>query len=347
MFIAKCFLNVLRFILVLVFRRFFGVARIALLWQENQYYRRYFKERNIRHPFELHEKWFIHTAYASDSCARKWFTLVKPETVLRSWKRAVAQHWTNSVKQKRKPGRPPITKVIKELIRDMKNTNFLWGIFRIHDELGKLNVDVSRETIRKTLADYRKSGEIKSNLPWSKFLKAHWASLFACDFFTIDLFGFSRLHVFFILELKSRKIVHWNVTEHPDIPFLRKQFSYFSDVYPDSYLIHDNSGELKWFPYTEYGIKGVATVPYSPNMNAYAERFVRSVRTECLDWMIVFNQTQLRNIMKEYVKYYNSMRPHQGLGRVPDGNQSERKTGRIRKERMLFGLHHRYYRETA
>lgn len=347
MFIAKCFLHVLQFLVVLVFRRFSGVARLALLWQENQYYRRYFREKNIRHPFELHEKCFIHMAYATESRVRKWFTLVKPETVLRAWRNAVAHYWTNGEKNKRKPGRPPITKVIKELIRDMKNSNFLWGIFRIHDELKKVNVDVSRETIRKTIANYRKTGEIKPNLSWSKFLKAQWDSLFACAFFTVDLFGFSRLYVFFILELKSRKIVHWNVTSNPDIPFLQKQLSYFSDVHPDSYLIHDNSGELKWFPYSEYGIKGVATVPYSPNMNAYAERFVRSVRTECLDWMIVFNQTQLRNIMKEYVKYYNSMRPHQGIGRVPDGEQSESKTGRVRKERVLFGLHHRYYRETA
>ena len=92
---------------------------------------------------------------------------------------------------------------------------------------------------------------------------------------------------------------------------------------------------------------GVATVPYSPNMNACAERFVRSVRAECLDWMIVFNQKQLRNIMREYVKYYNTVRPHQGIGKVPDATSVENATGRILKEPLLFGLHHRYYRGTA
>lgn len=141
------------------------------------------------------------------------------------------------------------------------------------------------------LTDYRASGEIKPNLSWGKFLRAHWDSLFACDFFTVDLFGFSRLYVFFILELKSRRIVHWSVTTNPTIQFFRNQFSYFSEIHPASFLIHDNSGELKWLPYSEYGINGVATVPYSPIMNAYAERFVRSVRSECLDWMIVFNQS--------------------------------------------------------
>ena len=347
MFILKCILLFIEFWLSFLFRRFAGTARLAMLWQENQYYHRYFRERSIRYPFELHEKWFIHAAYASDTRARKWFTLVKPETVLRVWKRAVAEYWTNYKKNKQKPGRPPITKAIKELIRDMKNSNYLWGVYRIQDELRKINVDISRETIRKVLADYRASGEIKPNLSWATFLKAHWDSLFACDFFTVDLFGFSRLYVFFILELKSRKITHWNITTNPDIQFLRNQFSCFTETFSNVYLIHDNSGELKWFPYNEYGITGIATVPYSPNMNAYAERFIRSIRAECLDWMIVFNHKQLRNIIREYVKYYNTVRPHQGIGKVPDGVQSDNKIGRIRKESVLFGLHHRYYRETA
>lgn len=347
MFFAKCLLKVTCFFLTLLFRKFSGTARLALLWQENRYYRRYFHERNIHYPFELHEKWFIHAAYSRDNSARKWFTLVQPETILGAWKRAVARYWIASKKRKRTPGRPPITKAIRELIRDIKKDNMLWGVYRIQDELRKINVEVSRETIRNVLADYRNIGEIKPNLSWSKFLKAHWDSLFACDFFTVDVFGFSRLYVFFILELKSRRIVHWNVTTNPNISFLQKQFSYFTDVHPKSFLIHDNSGELKWFLYGEYGITGVATVPYSPNMKAYAERFVRSIRTECLDWMIVFNQNQLRNIMREYVRYYNSSRPHQGVGKVPDGTQSENTTGRIRKEPVLFGLHHRYYRKAA
>ena len=338
---------VITFFFRLLLNRNRGCAKLALLWQENRYYRRYFHERNLHPPFELHEKWFIHTAYSSDKTARKWFTLVTPETILRHWKKLIDGYWTHVPKEKRRPGRPRITRKVKELILNMKNENFLWGVFRMQDELRKINVDISRETIRKVLTDYRSSGEIKPNLSWSRFLKAHWESLFACDFFTVDLLGFKRFYVFFILKVESRKIVHWNVTTNPDIPFLRKQLSYFSNLYPNSCLIHDNSNELKWFPYTEYGIRGIATVPYSPNMNAYAERFVRSVRNECLDWMIVISQNQLRNIMREYVTYYNKDRPHQGIGRVPDSEKDENITGRILKEPVLFGLHHRYFRETA
>ena len=172
----------------------------------------------------------------------------------------------------------------------------------------KICLDVSRETIRKVIQDYRKSGDIKPNYSWSRFLKAQWQSLFACGFFTI--------------ELKSRKIVHYNVTRNPNIRFLRNQFSYFEELYPKSYLIHDNSGELQYFPYDEYDINGVATTPYSPNLNAYAERFIRSIRQECLDWFVIFSEKQLRNILKSYMEYYNKFRPHQGLGAIPEGRPS-------------------------
>lgn len=114
MFILKGILRLIEFWLSFLFRRFVGTARLALLWQEYRYYRRYFREHNIRHPFELHEKWFIYGAYASETRARKWFTLVKPETILGAWKRAITNHWTSSAKRKRKPCRPPITKGIRE-----------------------------------------------------------------------------------------------------------------------------------------------------------------------------------------------------------------------------------------
>jgi len=167
--------------------------------------------------------------------------------------------------------------------------------------------------------------------------------LFACDFFTVDIFGFKRFYVFFIIELKSRKIVHYNVTQNPNIRFLRSQFSYFEELYLDSYLIHDNSGELKYFPYKEYEINGIATTPYSPNLNAYAERFIRSVRQECLDWFVIFSEGQLRNILKSYMEYYNKFRPHQGLGAIPEGRPPD-VSGKIKKKPILYGLHNHYYR---
>ncbi len=193
------------------------------------------------------------------------------------------------------------------------------------------------------IQDYRKSGEIKPNYSWSRFLNAHWQSLFACDFFTVDIFGFKRFYVFFIIELKSRKLVHYDVTRNPNIRFLRNQFSYLEELYPKSYLIHDYSGELKYFPYHESEINGEATTPYSQNLNAYAEKFIRSIRQECLDWFIIFSERQLKNILKSYMEYYNKIRPHQGINSIPEGKSPD-VSGKIRKEPILYGMHHHYYR---
>jgi transposase InsO family protein len=129
--------------------------------------------------------------------------------------------------------------------------------------------------------------------------------------------------------------------------FLRLQFSEFEYRYPGAHLIHDNSGGLKYFPYGEYNIKDIPTVPYSPNLNPYAERFARSLRQECLDHFIIFNATQLRRIVKEYIGYYNNYRPHQGLCGIPNAPPEQPKTGEIKQKPPLFGLHNHYYRETA
>jgi transposase InsO family protein len=103
-----------------------------------------------------------------------------------------------------------------------------------------------------------------------------------------------------------------------------------------------------FFPYHDYLIKSVPTVPYSPNMNAYAERFVRSIRQECLDRFIIFSEKQLRNIVGEYIRYYNNFRPHQGLKGIPNGQPPPNNPcGKIRHKSVLFGLHHHYYRDSA
>jgi hypothetical protein len=257
--------------------------------------------------------------------------------------KALKDYWTNKNNKTFKRGRPPIPKSVKELIKKMKIDNYTWGCKRIQDELKKIAIDVSRETIRKVIQDYRRSGDIKPNYSWKGFLKSHWRSLFACDFFTVDIFGFKRFYVFFIIELKSRRIVHHNLTQNPNIRFLRNQFSYFEELNPNSYLIHDNSGELKNFPYQEFDFKDIAITPYSPNLNAYAERFVRSIRRECLDWFIILTEKQLRNIIKQYLEYYNKWRPHQGLNGIPDGWLPDKK-GKIKKHPVLWGMHNHYHR---
>jgi hypothetical protein len=139
--------------------------------------------------------------------------------------RAIKDYWSNGKINPPKRGRPRITKEIRELIKKIKIGNYLWGCKRIQDELEKLSIDISRETIRKVIQDYRKSGDINPNYSWNRFLKSHWKSLFACDFFTVDIFGIKRFYVFFIMELKSRKIVHYKITQSPNKRSVRKKYT--------------------------------------------------------------------------------------------------------------------------
>ena len=343
MLLLKSLFHLLEFCIFYNINKKSIIPKIALIWYENQKYKRYFNEKKKKLSFSIQEKWFIRSMFIINPKARRDFTLVTPETVFYRWKKAIKDYWTYDKPKTRKKGRPPMTKALKLLIKNLKIDNYLWGFKRIQDELAKISINISRETIRKVIHDYRKSGDIKPNYSWSRFLKSHWQSLFACDFFTVDTFGFKRFHVFFIIELKSRNIVHYNVTQNPNIHFLRNQLSYFEELHPVSYLIHDNSGELKYFPYQEYKIRGVSTTPYSPNLNAYAERFIRSIRQECLDWFVIFSEMQLRNILRSYTEYYNDFRPHQGINSIPAGRSPD-VTGKIKRKPVLYVLHNHYYR---
>lgn len=232
----------------------------------------------------------------------------------------------------------------------MKLDNPLWGTRRIRDELVKLSFDVSHESVRRVIAHFRRTGDIKPSGSWKRFLSRIFNSCFATDFATIDFFGlsgFKRYYLFFIIELKSRKIVQRAITPNPSIQFLRNQLSSFEYEFPNSYLIHDNSGEFRFFSYQDYQFTSVPTVPYSPNMNAYTERFVRSIRNECLDHFIIFSYKQLHNIVKEYINYYNNFRPHQGIKAIPNAPPKSTSSGEIRKQKVLFGLHRHYFRDAV
>lgn len=316
------------------------IIHYAVIAKENECLKRTLESHGISQPYNIQDKRFLRFMALLSKEATRFIQFVSPHTVLYTWKTYCHSKWN---RKKRKPGRPPVSKKIKELILSMKIHHYNWGNQRISDELKKIDISICKKTIAKVIQNGRKRGLVLPNGSWEKFLTSHIKSLFACDFFTVDIFGFRRFYVFFIIKIENRKIVHWNITQNPNIAFLRRQISHFEEQYPESILIHDNSGEFKWFPYEEYDIKDLAITPYSPNMNAFAERFIRSIRRECLDWFIILHEKQLRNIIKEYMHYYNFFRPHQGIGRIPEGKPPDR-MGKIKKQSVLFGLHHHYYR---
>ena len=334
-------------LILFIFKRSSAYSALLVVLKENQILKR--KLGNVRTTSVMtnRERGFIHRLVTYNKKIGKYLTIVTPETVLKKWCEIQVKRQTYP--HQHVPGRPPYSHEIRDLVISMKKKNYLWGYRRISYEMKKLDFSVSKDTVCRIIQKGRKDGTILPNGSWKRFLKSHWDSLFCCDFMTVETVFQKRFYIFFLMRLRDRKIVQYGITQNPDMGFLRNQLAgfMFNREAKKTYLIHDNSGELKWMDYSSLGIKGVAITPYSPNMNSYAERFVRSVRSECLDHFVVMNHGHLRNLVKSYMKYYNTMRPHQGIdGKVPDGHKPE-SDGEIGKVPVLFGLHHHYYRKAS
>ena len=279
-------------------------------------------------------------------------SIVTPNTLL-NWQRLLIKNFWTFFKPRSNPGRPPVPSEIKRLILQMKNDNLLWGTRRIRDELLKLNIDLHRSTIQNILRDFRRRGKIKKSTTWKQFLKNHIDSLFAMDYFTVDTIFNKRYYVFFIISHKTRAIVQYAITQHPTTEFVKQQLIEFEHTFKGFvHLIHDRDPGFMSINYLNYRIKDVASSVKAPNMNAIAERFVRTIRNESLDNFIILNQSQLANILYQYVSFYNSMRPHQGIGSIPgkeppDILNSDFSTENINIIPVLGGLHHHYFRNIA
>jgi transposase InsO family protein len=211
----------------------------------------------------------------------------------------------------------------------------------------KLGISLDKRTIAKILTDFRKKGKIKNGLTWKRFLKAHIRTLFAIDLFTVDTVLGKRYYVFFLIRHFSRKIIQYGITTNPSREFIRQQIIEFSHTLAEPvYVIHDRSPEL-YLNYKDYNINEVVISVSSPNMSAIAERFVGSVRKEALDWFIIFSERQLNNILKEYIRYYNHFRPHQGIDQQVPCGYEQQVEGEVVSRPFLSGLHRHYYRKTA
>ena len=215
-------------------------------------------------------------------------------------------------------------------------------------ELMKAGICLDKSTISKILKEFRRKGKARESLGWSKFIRYHLESLWACDFFTIDTIMRKRDYVFFILCPKTREIMQYAVTVNPSREFVRQQLIRFSECREEkAYLIHDRSAEL-CFHYEGYGLQGVTTSAKAPKMNAVAERFVGSVRREVLDGFVVFGQKQIEHILSTYISnYYNTKRPHQGIQQRVPGGYKVQTEGKIVSIPILSGLHHHYERLPA
>ncbi len=245
-------------------------------------------------------------------------------------------------------GRPSVSSDICTLIRSISRANPLWGAPRIHGELLKLDITVSQATVAKYMGRQRQPPA----QTWRTFLDNHITQLMAADFFVVPTATCRLLFVLIILAHDRRRVIHTAVTARPTAAWTAQQFR---EAFPwdqaPRFLIHDRdlAFQAVTATVTGMGIEEVLTAPHSPWQNAYAERFIGSVRRECLDHVIVLNAAGLRKILKSYVTYYSESRTHLALGKdAPQPRLTcSTDTGPIVAVPQVGGLHHRYDRRAA
>jgi putative transposase len=273
---------------------------------------------------------------------------VQPRTVIAWQKKRFRDYWRR-INPNSQPGRPAISKEVRELIQDMWRSNPSWGSPRIVGELHKIGIDVAKSTVEK----YRPR-ECKPPSPtWKAFLSNHVPDIVACDFFSVPTVNFRVLFVFIMLAHERRRIVHFNVTEHPTAKWTAQQIveAFPWDTAP-RYLLRDRDaiyGAAFQNRVGNLGIKEVKIAPRSPWQNPYCERLIGSIRRDALDHVIVLNELHLRRVLHSYVEYYHTWRVHRSLDMdapKPRAIHSP-ELGPVRKLPEVGGLHHHYERKAA
>jgi transposase InsO family protein len=274
--------------------------------------------------------------------------MVTPDTVLRWQRRRFRAHWRR-LSGRSAMGRPPVDAQIIALVTRMAAANPLWGAPRIHGELLKLGIDVAERTISRLI----RRRPPRPAQTWRTFLTNHVRDLVSIDFFTVPTAGLRVLFVLVVLAHHRRRIVQFNVTEHPTAHWTAQQIV---DAFPNdsapSYLLRDRDqvyGEQFRRRVKGLDIEEVLTTPHSPWQNPFVERLIGSVRRECLDHMVVLGERHLRRILTAYFAYYHRARTHLSLEKdAPDMRPIQRpEVGTIVVTPEVGGLHHRYARQAA
>ena len=281
--------------------------------------------------------------------------IFKPGTVLGWHRKLVCRKWT--FRRKGKPGRPCISPELPALIVRLAKENPRWGYDKIHGELLKLGHRLGVTSVRNILKRHRVIPvSQRSTGSWCSFLEHYKDQILACDFFTVETIWLKAIYVLFFIELGTRRIYLAGCTTNPDVTWVTQQarqlvWNLKDDSRDMAFLIHDNDTKFASSYDNVFSSEGIEILntPYrAPKANVYAELWVRSVREECLDHILVLNENHLHCVLREYGKYYNHARPHQGLGQhFPVSGPERSIKGPIRRRDILGGVIHDYYRQAS
>lgn len=349
----------------------FVVSLAGWVNREQQRVIEYLKEEN-RVLLEMHGKrrlWFSDTqrrrlAVIGKKIGRRllkeWATIVNPDTILRWHRDLVAAARTYPQKSDRVRGRPRTKAEIAKLVCELARDNPSWGYTRILGALKNLRLKVSRTTIANILAAYGidPSPTRGKETSWNRFLRSHWNTFSAMDFFEQPVWtsrGLVSYYILLVIELRTRRIHIAGVTPNPNRSWMEQVARNLTDredgfLKACTHLILDRDGKFT----SEFqslmegeGIELVKLPPRSPNLNAFAERVIRSIKTECLGRMIFFHEKMVRRALREFVSHYHAERNHQGIGNELIESGDLPRDGPIQCRERLGGLLRYYYREAA
>jgi transposase InsO family protein len=233
-----------------------------------------------------------------------------------------------------------------------------WGFERIEGELLKLGYTISHETVGAILRRYGipPAPERETSPSWRHLMTHYKNQLLACDFFTVETLFLQTLYVLVFVEIGSRRVYFAGCTAYPNGAWVTQQgkqmvWEIEDQEVPIRFLLHDNDTKFtEAFDavFASESIKVIHTPYRAPNANAYAERWIRSAREECLDKLLIINQAHLRRVMHEYVGFFNTVRPHQGINQqIPVPKTGRPISGPVRCRNVLGGIIHDYYRDAA
>lgn len=271
--------------------------------------------------------------------------IFKPDTLVCWHRKGFRLYWTWK-SRRREGGHPAIDPEVRELIKTMSRDNMGWGAPRIHGELKMLGIQIPESTVAKYMIRHRKP----PSQTWRTFLENHAAELVSVDFFTIPTATFRVMYVFVILHHERRAVVHFNLTDHATAQWTAQQIveAFPFDTAP-RYLLRDRDciyGGRFRNRVKSLGIEEVLTTPCSPWQSTYVERLIGSIRRECLNHVIVFNERHLRKLLGFYFAYYQEARTHLSLTKqcpiVRSIEGPER--GKVVAIPHVGGLHHEYRR---
>ncbi|MFT4543070.1 MAG: putative transposase [Planctomycetota bacterium] len=319
---------------------------IEYLVEEN----RVLKEQLAGKPLRLNDNQRRRLASKAKRLGRKVLdgiaTIVTPDTLMRWHRKLIALKWTH---QAPRTGRPGLMKEIKGLIVRMATENSTWGYSRIQGELKGLGHKVARTTVANVLNENGIKPAPDRASSWRSFLQAHWGQIAATDLFSVEVWtpvGLKTFYVLFVIDIRSRRVHLAGITRTPNAAFMAQVARNLTDCVDGflrgiRFLICDRDTKFtKQFKQAleAAGVEVVLTPVMAPNCNAYAERFVLSIKSECTNRMMFFGERHLREAVTSYLEHYRFERAHQGLGNLRIESSASDGTGEIECVERLGGL---------